>query len=376
MKIIFKILKWTLGILAGLALSLTLVTVLYMRQDKFGQAPTGARLETMKKSAHFKDGTFQNIHHTPELTEGFSTWDVMSEFFFSERPRRFPIDSIPSMKTDLLNLPLDQDVLIWFGHSSFYIQLDGKRILSDPVFSGNASPIPGTNESFKGTDRYTVNDLPEIDYLFLSHDHYDHVDYETLMALKGKVRKVICGLGIGQHFELWGYTPETVFERDWGQSVDLDSGFIAHVTPARHFSGRGFTRNNTLWASFVLQTPTMKIYMGGDSGYDTHYAEIGEQFGPIDLVILDNGQYDLKWKYIHTLPEQVVQASLDLKAKRLFPVHSSKFAMANHPWDEPLIKVTEFSKAPNVPLVTPIIGEIVYLKNPEQKFTPWWVGVQ
>jgi L-ascorbate metabolism protein UlaG (beta-lactamase superfamily) len=120
----------------------------------------------------------------------------------------------------------------------------------------------------------------------------------------------------------------------------------------------------------------MKIYIGGDSGYDTHYAEIGEQFGPIDLAILDNGQYDLKWKYIHTLPEQVVQASLDLKAKRLFPVHSSKFAMANHPWDEPLIKVSELSKAPNVPLVTPIIGEIVHLKNPDQKFTQWWVGVQ
>lgn len=376
MKIAFNIIKWTLLSLVGLGMVLTLSIVLYMRQDKFGMAPSGARLEAMKKSPRFKEGKFENIHRTPELTEGYSTWDVTWEFIFSERPRRIPLDSIPSMKTDLLDLPLDQDVLVWFGHSSFYMQLDGKRILSDPVFSGNASPIPGTNVSFKGTDRYTANDLPEIDYLFLSHDHYDHVDYETLMNLKPKVKKVICGLGIGQHFERWGYAPEMVFERDWGQSVDLDSGFIAHVTPARHFSGRGFTRNNTLWTSFVWQTPTMKIYIGGDSGYDTHYVEIGEQFGPIDLAILDNGQYDLKWKYIHTLPNEVVQAALDLKAKRLFPVHSSKFAMANHPWDEPLIKVSEFNKVPNIPLVTPIIGELVYLKDENQKFRPWWVGVR
>jgi L-ascorbate metabolism protein UlaG (beta-lactamase superfamily) len=376
MRLLIKVIKWTLGIIVGLAIVLTITAILYMRQDKFGVSPSGARLEAIKKSPNFRDGKFQNIHFTPELTEGYSTLDVMSEFLFAERPRRIPLDSIPSMKTDLLSLPPDQDVLIWFGHSSYFIQLDGKRILSDPVFSGNASPVPGTNESFKGTDRYTVNDLPNIDYLFLSHDHYDHVDYETLVALKSKVKKVICGLGIGANFDHWGYAAETIFERDWGQTVGLDSGFTAHVTPARHFSGRGFSRNNTLWASFVLQTPTMKIYIGGDSGYDTHYAEIGAQHGPIDLALLDNGQYDKKWRYIHTLPNEVVQAAIDLKAKRLFPVHSSKFAMANHAWDEPLIKVSDFNKTSNIPLVTPIIGEVVYLKNVDQKFSQWWVGVQ
>jgi L-ascorbate metabolism protein UlaG (beta-lactamase superfamily) len=376
MKRLFKILKWTFGIIIGLVIALTVVTVLYMRKETFGSAPEGARLEALQKSPNFKDGHFQNIHETPELTEGVTMTELLWEFFFQDKTRRYPLDTIPSAKVDLLSLPLDQDVLVWFGHSSFYIQLDGKRILSDPVFSGNASPVPGTTEAFAGTDRYAVEDFPPIDYLFLTHDHYDHVDYETLIKLKSKVRKVICGLGNGAHFERWGYPSEIVFERDWGQSIELDSGFIAHVKTARHFSGRGFDRNNTQWASYLLETPTMKIYLGGDSGYDTHYAEIGAEHGPIDLAILDNGQYDLKWRYIHTHPQEVIQATLDLKAKRLFPVHSSKFVLANHAWDEPLIRVSEFAQASNVPLVTPIIGELVYLKDNNQKFKPWWVGVQ
>ncbi|HTF30447.1 MAG TPA: MBL fold metallo-hydrolase, partial [Flavitalea sp.] len=135
--------------------------------------------------------------------------------------------------------------------------------------------------------------------------------------------------------------------------------------------------NRSLWMSYVFQTPTMKIYIGGDSGYDTHCAEIGNKFGPIDLAIVENGQYDIKWRYIHLLPEEVIKAATDLKAKRLFPVHSSKFVMANHDWDEPLRKVTELNKAANnIPLVTPIIGEIVNLKDQQQQFKQWWVGIK
>ena len=355
---------------------LSLITFLYMMQTKFGKNPSGERLARMIKSPHFKDGKFQNLSHTPEITEGFGYTDVMYEFFFKSPPRRSPIDVIPSVKTDLLNLPPDQDVLVWFGHSSYFIQLDGKRILVDPVFSGNASPIPGTNKSFKGTDRYTVEDLPAIDYLFISHDHYDHVDYETLIKLKSKVKTVFCGLGIGAHFEDWGYSLNAIVETDWNEKLEPDSGFVIYTKPARHFSGRGLTKNNTLWQSYLLQSPTMKIYIGGDSGYDTHFADIGSEHGPIDLVLIDNGQYDIKWKYIHTLPEEVIQAAKDLKAKRLFPVHSSKFMMANHPWDEPLIRVTELNREAKIPLVTPIIGELVYLKDEHQFFKPWWVGVR
>ena len=373
---LFRIFKLTAGITQTTVTLLILLTLFYMRQSKFGKTPSGKRLEVMKKSPNFENGRFKNLNHTPQLTEGHTILGVTYEFLFKKTPRRIPVDTIPSVRTDLLNLPVQEDVLIWFGHSSYFIQLDGKRILVDPVFSGNASPVPGTNKSFKGTDRYAAADLPDIDYLIISHDHYDHVDYETLIKLKPKTGTVICGLGVGAHFEDWGYSTNTIIERDWNEKIELDSGFVVYTTPARHFSGRGFSKNNTLWMSYVLQSPTLKIYIGGDSGYDTHYADIGNKFGPIDLAILDNGQYDVKWRYIHTLPEEVLQASHDLKAKRLFPVHSSKFAMANHPWDEPLIKITELNKSFNIPLVTPVIGEIVYLKDDNQRFKKWWAELR
>lgn len=318
MKILLKTLKWTVIITTSLVAAIVIFAVVYMRQDKFGQSPKEARLERIMKSPNFRDGKFQNIHHTPELTEGNTMLGVTLEFLFNRVARRRPVDILPSIKTDIKQISIDQDVLIWFGHSSYYIQLDGKRFLVDPVFSGNASPIPGTNTSFNGTDVYSVDDLPDIDYLIISHDHYDHVDYETLGKLREKTRHVICGLGVGAHFEHWGYTDGVVNEKDWNETVSLDSGFTLYTTPARHFSGRTFSRDNTLWMSYVLQAPSMKIYIGGDSGYDTHYAEIGEKFGPIDLAIVENGQYDAKWKYIHNLPEQVMQATVDLKLRDCF----------------------------------------------------------
>jgi L-ascorbate metabolism protein UlaG (beta-lactamase superfamily) len=375
-KKVFKFFKWLGIILLTLIFVLIIATYFYMKRDVFGKNPEGARLERIKKSPNFKDGKFVNLNHTPSLTEGYSMMGVIYDKLVTEYPRLSPIDQIPSQKVDLLKLPIEQNVLVWFGHSSYYIQLDGKRFLIDPVFSGNASPIPGTVLAFKGTERYKVEDLPEIDYLIISHDHYDHVDYETLIKLRDKTKKVICGLGVGADFEDWGYPLAKILEKDWNETIDFGSGFFVHTTPARHFSGRGFTRNNTLWMSYVLQTPSLKIYIGGDSGYDTHYAAIGKKFGEIDLAILENGQYDEKWKYIHLLPQQTLQAAKDLKAKRLFPVHSSKFVLANHPWDEPLSKLTELNKAVNMPLVTPIIGQLVYLDDINQPFKQWWVGLK
>lgn len=349
-----------------------------MKLSKFGKASAGERLSLIQKSPNYKNGKFVNIHPTLEIAEGYTTWSVTYDYFFKKSERRSPLDIIPSVKTDLLNLPLNEDILVWFGHSSYFIQIDGIRILVDPVFSGNASPVPGTVRSFKGTDRYAVEDLPGIDYLFISHDHYDHLDYETIIKLKKKTKKVICGLGVGAHFAFWGYAANDIIEKDWNETINFGNGFIVYTTPARHFSGRGFTRGNTLWMSYLLQTPSIKIYIGGDSGYDTHFAEIGNKSGPIDLAIIDNGQYDVKWRYIHTLPHEVLQAAKDLKAKRLFPVHSSKFVLANHSWDEPLVRVSELNSnsANPVPLLTPMIGELVYLKDEKQEFKQWWVGIK
>ncbi|WP_246269703.1 MBL fold metallo-hydrolase [Pedobacter panaciterrae] len=375
MKRFLKIIKRTMIILLSTAMLLSIATFFYIRQAKFGQAPTAQRLELIKKSPRYKDGKFQNTHHTPDLTEGYSISGILYDQLFGDHPRRSPTAIIPSKKTDLHSLPPDSNVLVWFGHSSYFMQIDGKRFLVDPVLSGSASPVPWTVKAYKGTDRYTVDDLPPIDYLLISHDHYDHLDYETITKLKDKVKTVICGLGVGAHFEHWGYAADKIIESDWNNSISLDVGFKVHTTPARHFSGRGFTRNNTLWMSYVLQTPGTKIYIGGDSGYDTHFAEIGKQFGPIDLAILENGQYNVAWKAIHMLPEQVLQAAEDLKAKRLFPVHSSKFTLAMHSWDEPLIKVTELAKIQHLPLVTPVIGEMVDLNDTTQVFPEWWKGV-
>ncbi|MCD2422917.1 MBL fold metallo-hydrolase [Niabella pedocola] len=357
-------------------LLLSVSTFFYIRLPKFGKAPSGARLERMQKSPHYKDGKFQNRHFTPTLTEGYSMLGILKDQFFKKLPRRRPVDPIPSIKTNLLQLPADSNVLVWFGHSSYWIQIDGKRLLIDPVFSGNASPIPGTNTAFKGSDIYTADDFPPVDYLLITHDHYDHLDYETITALRGKVKSVICGLGVGAHFEHWGYEASRITEMDWDETLTLDSGFLLHTASTRHFSGRGFIRNNTLWLSYILQTPSQTIYLGGDSGYDTHFAEIGSRFDSIDLAILENGQYNKAWQAIHMLPPEVLQAGKDLKARRILPVHSSKFMLAQHPWDEPLKELTRLNKENPVPLITPVIGALVYLDHPTTASSPWWEQVQ
>jgi L-ascorbate metabolism protein UlaG (beta-lactamase superfamily) len=355
--------------------SLVLIAVLFLQQRKFGKAPAGERLKKIKASPNYRNGAFQNQSITPSLTEGASFFSVLVEFIFHKKPRAKPKDRIPSVKTDLLNLDITKDILVWFGHSSYFMQVDGKRLLVDPVFSGAASPLSFTTRSFEGTEIYTTDDIPPIDFLFISHDHWDHLDYETVIKLKPKIKKIITGLGTGEHLEYWGYARENIIEKDWDEEVILGDGFKVNTVPARHFSGRGFKRNGALWTSFVLQTPTMKIFIGGDSGYDRHFEEIGKTFGPFDLVILENGQYDKSWKYIHMAPEEVLKAAKELGAKKLLTVHSSKFAIANHAWDDPLLKITGLNKVENVPLITPVIGEQVNLKDETQKFGEWWKEV-
>lgn len=345
-----------------------------MLYPQFGKTPAGKRLDRLKQSPHYKEGKFQNIHFTPTITKGYSMMGVMYDFLFKKFPSVRPSSNLPSVKTDLKNLSNADNVLVWFGHSSYFIQLNGKRFLIDPVFSGNASPIPNSNKSFKGTDIYSAEDLPEIDFLLITHDHYDHLDYPTILKLKPKIKQVVYGLGVGEHFESWKYDSNILVEKDWNERMVIGDNFLLHTAPARHFSGRGFTRNNTLWLSFVLQTPGLQLYLGGDSGYDSHFAEIGNKFGKFDLVLLDNGQYNLAWQAIHMLPEEGLKAAKDLKAKRLFPIHSSKFKLANHPWDEPLKTICRLNEEQeyHLSLVTPKIGETVNLNDSAQHFGKWW----
>ncbi len=360
--------------LLGIAAFLVIATFLYMRHPKFGKAPAGKHFELISNSPNFKDGVFQNLSFTPDLTEGFSYWSIIKDQFFTKHPRKAPSDAIPTTKTNLFNLKDDENVLIWFGHSSYFLQLEGIKILIDPVFSGSASPVPSTVKAFPGTDQYSVDDIPEIDYLLITHDHYDHLDYKTIVALEEKVKHVVCGLGVGSHFKHWGYPEEKINEWDWYDTFDMNDSIKVNVLPARHFSGRGFKAKNTLWVSYLLEISDKKIYLGGDSGYDTFFKEIGSKFGPINLVILDNGQYNNAWKDIHFHPKDVIKAARDLKAQHLFPVHSSKFILAMHEWDEPLKEVDRINQESEhpIPLFTPIIGSKNDLDNINPVFDRWW----
>ncbi len=362
--------------IAGFLILIAFAVGAFLRHPKFGAKPSGKRLDRIKASPNFREGEFQNLSETPQLTEDTNMLGILYTQLFKKAPRKRPSSVIPSVKVDLKSLPSGENTLVWFGHSSYLMQIDGNRILVDPVFSGNASPLPGTMKSFPGTDMYGVDDLPEIDILLLSHDHYDHLDYRTIVELKGKVGRIVTALGVGAHLEKWGYAPDQITETDWHESVNLGSELMLFTCPARHFSGRSFKRNQTLWQSFVLKTSTLNLFLGGDSGFDTHFKDIGEKYGPFDLAILENGQYDKRWRYIHSLPEEQLAIAEALNTKHVLSVHSSKFDLANHSWDEPLVKIHENFRDSPIGLVTPKIGKLVYLDNPKHASDKWWLGME
>ncbi len=364
-----------IGISIGIIiLALVILTGCFLAHPKMGKLPSKETLARLQKSPQFKDGSFQNTHHTPDLTEGVSYYQVLKEFLFVKKIRNTPSDSLPRKRTDLLHLNAEEDVFVWFGHSSYFMQVDGKTMLVDPVFSGNASPIKFTTKSYKGADMYHVEDFPNIDYLFISHDHWDHLDYETILKLKSKVKNVICGLGVGEHLRYWGYDSSMVHELDWHDNIQLENDFSITATPARHFSGRGLKRNMSLWVSFAIKTKNHNLYIGGDSGYDTHFKEIGEKYGPFDLAVLECGQYDKSWKYIHMMPEEVVQAGFNLKASKVIPVHWSKFSLGNHPWDEPIIRYTTEAEKLKQTYFAPFIGEKINVNDSVTYKSNYWVG--
>ncbi len=348
--------------------------VVFTLQPAFGKTPRGKRLERIKKSANYRNGKFQNLNVTPQLTENF--FALINKSFFKNKEQKRPLGIIPSVKTDIRSLPVDENVFIWFGHSSYYLQLAGKRILVDPVFSSAASPVPFFNRAFDGSNVFTVSDLPDIDYLIITHDHWDHLDYDTIRELKPRVNKVICSLGTGQHLERWNYDKDIIMEMDWNDHTILNDFFEIYCLPARHFSGRGFAARRSLWVSYLIKTPELSVYIGGDSGYDTHFAEIGERFGGVDFAILENGQYDSGWKHIHMHPAETLQATKDLHAKKLIPVHNGKFAISNHSWSTPLQTISALYENKDFDLLTPMIGEPVYLNNAPHEYSRWWLNVQ
>ncbi len=336
-----------------------------------GKLPSGKHKEKLQQSPNYKEGAFQNLSPTPMKPEGVSYWKMTREFI-KKHPDTAPPAKLPFVKTDLKKLDTSEPVIVWFGHSSYFIRIGSKNFLVDPVFSGNAAPLSFMVKAFPGSNEYKAEDMPDIDHLILTHDHYDHLDFKTIRKLKSKVDKVVCSLGISSHLKHWGIDSGKITELDWWESTELDAGIKLTAAPARHFSGRGIKRGQTLWSSFILKAPGHNLYLGGDSGYDTHFKEIGNKFGPFDLAILESGQYNTMWPLIHMMPEETVQAAVDLKAKALLPVHWGKFRLGMHPWNEPVQRVLAKAKEPGLVVVTPQIGEPLPLFSTFAG-TPWWL---
>lgn len=348
----------------------------YLQHPLFGALPGGERLARIEQSPNYSEGMFHNEIDTPIHTTDQSELSIMVDNLFGEKGQLRPPGIVPTVKTDLKALDANEDMVIWLGHSSYFVQLAGQRILIDPVFSTNAAPIPKANEAFEGASLYTVDDIPGIDILLITHDHYDHLDHPTILALQSRVKQVITGLGVGAHFEAWGYDMGTVREADWFEAIDVTNGLAVHVTPARHFSGRTFSRNQSLWVGFALVSPERRLFFSGDSGYAPHFTKIGRQLGPFDWVALDMGQYDPRWANVHMNPEQAAQAADDLRAKAFTPGHVGRFSIARHDWDDPFKRIASASQGRAYALWTPEIGRPIYLDGRTQQFTPWWQTVQ
>ncbi|WP_053187905.1 MBL fold metallo-hydrolase [Sunxiuqinia dokdonensis] len=366
-----KIIMILLTILIALAV---LVVLIVRLNPSFGASPTGERMQRIQQSPNFKDGKFQNPVATAMQTEDMPFLRVMKEFLFTKGDR-VPTTTIQTMPVDraAFHQQTDGVKICWLGHSTVLIEMDGQVILTDPVFSQRVSPFSfvGT-KAFPYSENYHWENLPKIDLVLLSHDHYDHLDYKTIRSLKDQDLPFVTALGVGAHLERWGIAPERITELDWWESFQFTENIRLTATPARHFSGRGLTnRFSTLWASWVITGPENRVFFGADSGYYPGFKTIGEQYGPFDLVMLECGQYSQYWPYIHMLPEEVIRAANDLGAQSLLPIHWGKYKLSIHPWTEPIERLLQAGNNRNLAIGTPQIGEVFdldkSLPTPE-----WW----
>ncbi len=357
-----------------LLLALCLVLFLYLGRPRFihdagryklivglpqlGRNPRGERLERCKQSPQWHDGHFANTTPTVTLANQDGFFKTVRKHLLTKYPDTRPDSTLQIAKTDLLTLPPQQDLVIWFGHSSCYVQLGGRKILVDPVFH-TASPVSFTTKPFDGTDLYKPEDMPAIDLLIITHNHYDHLDYETIRRLRSRTGRIVCPLGVGEALVAWGCRSEQIIEMDWWQETQPWEGWTIACTPARHFSGRQLhDRDKTLWASFVVIQGQRRLYVSGDSGYDSHFRHIGDKYGPFDVAFMENGQYNEQWASIHTMPHEMLQACRDIRAKQIFSIHHGKFALAQHPWTEPYHNIT-YLQQQGIDFLPNQIGEAV-----------------
>jgi L-ascorbate metabolism protein UlaG (beta-lactamase superfamily) len=359
-----------------LILVLTVASCSFMQlSPQFGAEAKGQRLSQIEQSPNYHDGVFQNPVET-NMDIGFRGYlKMINSRLFNKQADQEPDWYLPVEKIDPRKFDQQQDtatVLTWFGHSAFLIEIDGKRLLVDPMLGERASPI-----SFLGPKRFNetlpieIEDLPQIDAILISHDHYDHLDYGSIKKLEAKTGHFYVTLGVGAHLERWGVPASKITELDWWQEVKF-KGLTFVATPARHFSGRGFSdRMKTLWASWVIQGRHDNIFFSGDTGYFDGFKEIGDRYGPFDVTLMECGQYNELWPNIHLMPEETVQAHIDLKGKLLMPIHWGAFALAMHSWTDPIERVTQRAKELRVPMTTPRIGEPIILER-RIPMSNWW----
>lgn len=321
----------------------------------------------MDVSKNYKDGKFWNFDTSVWIeTWTWSMLDMIKEYWNNDE-ERFPLKTIPTVKFDKQNFK-DWD-FVWFGHSTILMRVDGKNILIDPVFY-KASPIFFGWKAFNYSDMPEISDLPEIDILLISHDHYDHLDYKSILELKSKTKKYLVGLGVKAHLEWWGIESDNVVEFDWYDEEKVNDINIVY-TPAQHFSGRWLTdRFSTLWWWWVIKWKESNIYFSWDSWYFDEFKNIWEKYWPFDIAFIENGAYDEMWSSIHMMPEEVVQAWIDIKAKQIVPVHWGKFDLALHSWYEPIDRFINEADKKWVKYIHPKVWEI--FNNSDISKQNWW----
>jgi len=300
------------------------------------------------------------------------TLQILWDFTFNKPANTVPPQALPMQvltRGQLLAAP--DNTLYRLGHSSILLKLNGEFWLTDPVFSERASPVQWAGPARFHQPPIGIAELPPIKGVILSHNHYDHLDYHAIRALAAKTEHFLAPLGVGDTLVEWGVPAAKVRQLEWWQSVTAGSLSLT-ATPAQHFSGRGlFDGNKTLWASWVIDTGSLRVFFSGDTGYFKGFKEIGERFGPFDLTLMETGAYDPQWPDIHMQPKETMQAHIDLRGKVMLPVHNGTFDLAMHSWDDPFEQITALAAERGQTLATPVVGEPLSISQPQPGHA-WW----
>ncbi|HJP79820.1 MAG TPA: MBL fold metallo-hydrolase [Pseudonocardiaceae bacterium] len=337
-----------------------------------GGRPTGERAERVRRSPQYRDGAFHNTAATSTVGSREASRQLLRDFA-SGRAQRKPPGPIPLADGGRAHADSGTTGLhvTWYGHASALVEIDGARVLIDPVWGERVSPSPLVGPRRLHRPPVPLEALPHVDAILISHDHYDHLDLPTVRTLlRTQTAPFVVPLGVGAHLERWQVPAQRIIELDWADQVEL-AGITLTSTAAQHFSGRLFNRDGTLWSSFVIAGPLHKVFYTGDSGYFDGYAAIGNQYGPFDLTLIQVGAYNDLWPDIHMTPEQGVAAHLDLRGGLLVPVHWATFVLATHAWTEPVDRLWAEAKAHDVTLAVPRPGERITVATPPS-VDGWW----